>query len=310
MRKHLPGSFHLHPDVSNAIARGLPIVALESAVITHGLPRPLNHELALEMEEILRQRGICPATVAVINGKFTIGLTPEELEQLSEDESAIKINLRNIGIALSQRLNGGTTVAATLFAAKTTGIKVFATGGIGGVHRGNSLDISSDLNALEECPVLVVCAGAKAILDLPATLEALETRGIPVIGYRTDEFPAFYSRESGLKLDFNASSAEMIAEIAEAHWQIGSQQAVLVGNPIPAENALNSQYLTTAIEEAVKTAELAGIHGTPLTPYLLERLNQATSGESLKANVALLKNNAVLAAEIARHLYPSGVVSY
>ena len=310
MRNHIPESFRLHHDVSNAIARDLPIVALESAVITHGLPRPVNLELALEMEEILRQRDICPATVALINGKIAIGLTTEELVRLSEDESAIKINPRNIGIAISQEFTGGTTVAATLMAAKTAGITVFATGGIGGVHRGNSFDVSADLNALEESPVLVVCAGAKAILDLPATLESLETRGIPVIGYRTDEFPAFYTRESGLKLDYNASSAEMIAAIARAHWQMGSQRAVLVGNPIPAEYALNAQAITKAIEEAVKGAELAGIHGTSLTPYLLARLNQATSGESLKANVALLKNNAILAAEIARFFYPSGIVSY
>ena len=309
-KNRLPNSFRLHADVSHALTNGAPIVALESAVITHGLPRPTNYTLALEMEEILRQRGVTPATIALIDGKMVIGATAEELERLSQDEAAIKVNPRNIGIGISRELSGGTTVAATLFAARAAGIKVFATGGIGGVHRGNPFDVSADLNALAECPVIVVCAGAKAILDLPATVESLETRGIPVLGYQTDQFPAFYTRDSDLGVDFNAGSAKEIFEIAQSHWKSGSQRAVLVGNPIPRESEVDSGLISNAIEEARLIAERMGIHGPSLTPFLLNKLNEVTSGKSLSANIALLKNNATLAAEIAAYFGHFNLVSY
>ncbi len=310
MKLHLPESFRMHPDVGYALSHGKPVVALESAVITHGLPRPVNLELALMMESIIREQGAIPATVAMLDGVMVIGVANDELTRLAESNTVVKVSPRNIGIGISQKLSGGTTVAATLFAARTAGIRVFATGGIGGVHRGNPFDVSADLTELAQSPVIVVCAGAKAILDLPATLEALETRGVPVLGYQTNDFPAFYTRISGLGVDFRMESAQDAYEVARAHWDAGSRSAVLVCNPIPAESELDKVRIDDAIDKAVESARRKGINSAALTPYLLEKLNQATSGKSLKANLALLQNNARLAAEIAGFFARSNLVTY
>ncbi len=310
MRINISDPFRLHPDVSFALSRNKAVVALESAVITHGLPRPVNLELARELESIIRDRAVTPATIALLDGKFSIGLTDEELEQLAGEAEFSKISLRNMGIGIARGLSGGTTVAATLAVASAIGIQVFATGGIGGVHRGSNFDISADLNALADHPVVVVCAGAKAILDLPATLEALESRGVPVLGYRTDNFPAFYSRNSGLPIDCRVEGAEEACQVARAHWSAGNRSAILVCNPIPEEDALDGGFLESVINEAVIAAELEGIGGAGLTPYLLEKVAYATEGKSLEANLALLRNNARLAAEIAGYFARSDVVTF
>lgn len=310
MKLSLPESFRIHPDVAYALTTGKPVVALESAVITHGLPRPTNLELAQSMEALIRVQGVTPATIAFIEGKIVVGASESEIAHLAEDDTAIKINPRNIGIAISRGASGGTTVAATLFAASAAGIKVFATGGIGGVHRGNAFDVSADLNELARNPVIVVCAGAKAILDLPTTLENLETRGVPVLGYQTDDFPAFYTRTSGLSVDHRVENAREVYEIATAHWQAGCRSAVLVCNPIPTEDALDKTRIDDAIDKAVESARRKGISGIAVTPFLLEKLNKATSGKSMQANLALLKNNARLAAEIAGCFGRSNLVTF
>jgi len=310
MRINIPDKFRLHPEVSFALSRKKAIVALESAVITHGLPRPVNLELAREMERIIRDQAVTPATIALLDGKFSIGLTDVELEQLAGEAEFSKISLRNMGIGIARGFSGGTTVAATLAVASGVGIQVFATGGIGGVHRGSNFDVSADLNAMAAHPVVVVCAGAKAILDLPATLEALESRGVPVLGYRTDDFPAFYSRNSGLPIDCRIESAEEAYQVARAHWAAGNHSTILVCNPIPEEDALDGMNLDLVINEAVIAAELEGIGGAGLTPYLLEKVARATEGKSLQANLALLKNNARLAAEIAGYFATSDLVTF
>ena len=310
MKLHLPESFRIHPDVGYALSHGKPVVALESAVITHGLPRPVNLELARSMENIIREQGAIPATISMIDGMMVIGTSHDELNLLAENDAIIKISPRNIGVAISQKLSGGTTVAATLIAARTAGIRVFATGGIGGVHRGNPSDVSADLNELAHSPVVVICAGVKAILDIPATLEALETRGVPVFGYRTDDFPAFYTRKSGLSVDFRLETARDAHEIARAHWDAGCTSSLLVCNPIPAEDELDKARIDDAIDKAVESARREGITGAALTPFLLDKLNKATSGKSLKANLALLENNARLAAEIAGFFARSNLVTY
>ncbi len=299
MNLHLPSVYKILPDVALALSKGTGVVALESAVITHGLPRPVNRELADELEIIIRENGITPATMALIDGKISVGITRDELIALANNEQTVKVSSRMIGIAVAQNLSGGTTVAATLVAAHTAGIQVFATGGIGGVHRGQAFDISADLDELARRPVIVVCAGAKAILDLPATLEALETRGVPVLGYQTEDFPAFYSRSSGLKVDMSIDSPEQAAQIARAHWEAGNHSAVLVCNPLPEDKALDPQKINQAIEKAISEAETRGISGSALTPFLLEKVGKISKGESLQANLTLLKNNARLAARIA-----------
>lgn len=299
MKQHLPSVYRLLPDVTLALTKGTGVVALESAVITHGLPRPVNRELADELEIIIRENGITPATIALIDGSISVGITRDELFTLADDEKAVKVSSRMMGIAAAKKLSGGTTVAATLVAAHTAGIQVFATGGIGGIHRGHSFDISADLEELARRPVIVVCAGAKAILDLPATLEALETRGIPVLGYQTEDFPAFYSPSSGLKTDLRIDSPEQASEIATTHWKAGNHSAVLVCNPLPEDQALDAEKINQAIEEAVKEAEAQGISGSALTPFLLDKVGKISKGESLQANLALLRNNARLAARIA-----------
>lgn len=290
------------PEITRALDLGAPVVALESTVITHGLPRPQNLELAREMEKQVRDHGATPATIALLDGKIRIGLSDTELVRLSESDSTLKVSHRDFATAIVKKADGGTTVAGTMFAAHMAGIKVFATGGIGGVHKENPFDISTDLRSLAEIPVIVVCAGAKAILDLPATLEYLETLGVPVVGYQTDEFPAFYSRESGLNVSVRLDSPKEIAEFAKAHWNLGMRSGVLVANPIPEAESIPRSEMEPIIARASVEAMEKEIHGQALTPFLLSRIGELTGGKSLKANLALLLNNAHLAAEIAREV--------
>lgn len=278
----------------------LPIVALESTVITHGLPRPRNLKLAQDMERAVQDEGATPATIAFLDGQLHIGLSNVELERLANEDNAIKVGPRDFATVMVNKKNGGTTVAGTMLACKQANIKVFATGGIGGVHRESSFDISADLQALATIPMIVVCAGAKAILDLPATLEYLETTGVPVVGYGVDEFPAFYSRESGLDVSVRLDSAEEIVEFANVHWKTGLQSAVLVTNPVPMGEAIAKSEMEPLIKKASKEAKEKGIHGKEVTPFLLQRINELTNGKSMRANLALLLNNARLAAQIAR----------
>ncbi|MCC6500665.1 MAG: pseudouridine-5'-phosphate glycosidase [Anaerolineales bacterium] len=287
-------------DVKRAMRANLPLVALESTVITHGLPRPQNLQLARDMERAVREEGATPATIAFLDGELHIGLNENELERLSNEKEPYKVGPRDFATVIVEEACGGTTVAGTMLACKHAGIKVFATGGIGGVHRESSFDISADLQALATMPMIVVCAGAKAILDLPATLEYLETMGVPVVGYKTDDFPAFYSRESGLEVSVKIESPEDIVEFARAHWGTGLQSAVLVTNPLPAGEAIAKSEMEPLIEKASKEAQEKGIHGKEVTPFLLQRINELTKGKSMRANLALLLNNARLAAHIAR----------
>jgi|SRR5688572_8639514 len=292
-------------EVEQAIHQLLPIVGLESTVLTHGLPRPQNLQLARDMEHAVREEGATPATIAFLDGRLKIGLNDSELERLASENGAYKVGPRDFATAITRKANGGTTVAGTMLACKHTNIKVFATGGIGGVHRESSFDISADLQALATIPMIVVCAGAKAILDLPATLEYLETLSIPVIGYGTDEFPAFYSRESGLDVSVNLDNSQDIVEFAKAHWNAGLGSAVLVANPVPLADAIPKSEMEPIIERASKEAKEKHIHGQALTPFLLQRISELTNGKSMRANLSLLLNNARLAAQIASALRAS-----
>ena len=276
------------------------LVALESTVITHGLPRPQNLELARSMEKVVRENGAVPATIAIVDGKIRIGLTEAELERLANEKHVRKISRRDFATAILNKECGGTTVAGTMFAAYRAGIRVFATGGIGGVHEISTLDISTDLQALADTPMIVVCAGAKAILDLAATLEYLETMAVPVIGYGTDEFPAFYSRHSGLQVSARLDSPKAVVAFAKTHWGLGMKSALLVCQPLPVDDEIPQEKINGAIQQARQEAHDQDIHGQPLTPFLLARLSELTGGESLKANLKLLLNNARLAAQIAR----------
>ncbi len=300
MTKYLPETYSLSRGLIQAQQVETPIVALESAVITHGLPIPQNIELARDLEAEVRQEGAMPATIALLQGKIRVGLTDEELETLGHMTDTRKISLRDFGIALAGGMSGGTTVAATLLVAGMAGIRVFATGGIGGVHRGAPFDVSADLPQLAQSQLVVVCAGAKAILDLPATREYLETQGIPVIGYQTDEFPAFFTRRSGLPVDQQVSNPQDVAQIAWRSWEAGVSSAVLLVVPPPEDAAMPAEPMEKAIQAAVQEAEKRGIHGAETTPYLLRRVNELTGGMSLRANLALLKNNARVAAQVAR----------
>ena len=299
---NLPPHFILHPDVTRALTEGRPIVALESAVITHGLPRPENLELARSLEHEISELNAVPATIAMLDGKIHIGLDPAELDRLACEENTRKISRRDFGMAIARGECGGTTVCGTLIAARAVGIQVFATGGIGGVHRDTRFDISADLPELGRSPLVVVCAGAKAILDLPNTLEYLETAGVPVVGYQTAEFPAFYSLSSGLKVNLNAQTPAEIAAVARAQWSIGIESAVLVANPPPAESAIPAGEIQAVIEQALAEAKSQGIRGAAVTPFLLARVSQLSHGASMQTNLALLRNNARLAALIAREL--------
>jgi pseudouridine-5'-phosphate glycosidase len=287
------------PEVSRAFKNHSPVVALESTVITHGLPYPQNIQLARDMESTVRKAGAVPATIALLDGKIRIGLTDQELNRLAQSKLNMKVSRRDLSTAIVKRASGGTTVAATMHIASHAGIRVFATGGIGGVHKESSFDISTDLHTLADTAIIVVCAGAKAILDLPATLEYLETVGVPVIGYKTEEFPAFYSRESGLKVNLRLDSPQAIAEFWRTHKALVMVNAVLVANPIPEADAIPRSEIEPIIAKASREAHEKKIHGQALTPYLLQRVNELTGNKSLRANLALLLNNGRLAAQIA-----------
>jgi pseudouridine-5'-phosphate glycosidase len=289
------------PEVSDTLASGSAVVALESTIITHGMPYPQNLQMAGEVEAIVRAAGATPATVALMDGQVRVGLASADLQQLAETGMrAAKASRRDVAALLTSRATAGTTVATTMQAADMSGIQLFATGGIGGVHRGAELsfDISADLEELSRTPVAVVCAGAKAILDLPKTLEVLETKGVPVIGYGTDDFPAFWTRSSGLKADRRLDTPEAVADLLETHFSLGLG-GVLIGNPIPDADAMDPAYISMMIERALKDADAAGVSGKATTPYLLKRIFELTEGKSLVSNIALVKNNARVAAEIA-----------
>lgn len=305
-------------------------LALESTVISHGLPYPQNLETARELEATARARGVEPKTIAVLRGEIKVGLSEAELERLAKARDVMKLARRDIASAIANKRNGATTVSATMFLAHRAGIRVFATGGIGGVHRVSKqnsiisaqtqenlttgdwlltapMDISADLIELASTPVAVVCAGAKAILDLPATLEYLETHGVPVLGFQTDEFPAFYSRSSGLRVPVCVDSAEHAARIIKAHWELGNTNGVLVCVPIPRGDEISREVIEPFIEHALREAEEKKITGGAVTPFVLARIAELTEGKSVRANVALLKNNVAVAADIAKELQVSGV---
>ena len=293
----------IHPDVEDAIKDKKPIVALESTIISHGMPYPKNVETALMVEETVRSNGAIPATIAIINGRLKVGLTNEEIEFLATNEEIKKVSRRDLAITIAQKQSGSTTVASTMIIANFAKIVVFATGGIGGVHRGgeNTLDISADLEELANTNVCVVCAGAKAILDLGLTLEYLETKGVPVIGYKTSELPAFYSSESGFDVDYKIDSTLEIAEILKTKWSLSIDGGVLVTNPIPVGFELETSIMNEAINQAIIEADNENITGKKITPFLLSKVNEITQGKSLDANIKLIQNNADLAAKIALH---------
>ena len=291
----------IRPEVAAAINCGGPIVALESTVISHGLPRPHNLETAHRMEAAVRKEGAVPATVGLLNGRLIVGLAHEEIELLASAKTVHKVSRRDLSAVLQSRKPGATTVAATILIASQAGISVFATGGIGGVHRGvqDTLDISADLVELARTPVAVVCAGAKIILDLPRTLELLETLGVPVVGFRTSSFPAFYVRESGLNLDLRVESAEEAARLMSIQWQLGLSSGIVFCNPPPESCALDRTQTESLIQAALIAANSEGIQGKAVTPYLLSHLSKASGGATLKANMDLLVSNASAAAQIA-----------
>lgn len=290
-------------ETKAGLQTGKPIVALESTVLTHGLPRPQNLKLAHDMEQAVREQGATPATIGFLDGVLHAGLSDAELERLANEVNTYKVGPRDFATVIAKKLCGGTTVAGTMLASQHAKLKVFATGGIGGVHRDAPFDISADLQALASIPMIVVCAGAKAILDLPATLEYLETMSVPVVGYGTDEFPAFYSHESGLDVSVRLDTPQQIVDFARAHWDAGLHSAVLVTNPVPETEAISKSEMEPYIEQANREAHAQGVHGKALTPFLLPRISELTGGKSMRANLALLLNNARLAAQIARAYY-------
>ena len=291
-------------EVLRARQQNSPIVALESTVITHGLPKPQNLSLAQDMEQIIREENATPATIAVMDGKVQAGLNPYQLETLANTDNAVKVSLRDFATAIARRQPGGTTVAGTMFIAQQVGISVFATGGIGGVHKEAGLDISTDLQALSSIPIIVVCAGAKSILNLPATLEYLETMGVPVVGYGTDKFPEFYSVGKDLPVSVRFDTPEEVVRFAKTHWDLGLKSAVLVCQPLPADLAISADeiapFLKKASDEVIQMQKDHKITGQQVTPYELTRVSSLTHGKSLIANLELLKNNARLAARLAR----------
>lgn len=292
----------IHPEVQAAIESKQPVVALESTIISHGMPFPQNMETALQVEQIVRDAGAIPATIAIIDGQFKVGLTPKQIEHLGRSgRKIVKASRRDIPYLIANKIDGATTVASTMIAAKMAGIRVFATGGIGGVHRGasTSFDISADLQELAKTNVAVVCAGIKAILDLGLTLEYLETHGVPVLGYQTKELPAFYTRKSGFKVDYQVNTAAALATFLTTKWDMDLEGGVVIANPIPEDKQLDYNLMTTAISQAIKEANSLGIKGKESTPFLLSKVKELTAGESLVSNIELVYNNARLAAEIA-----------
>ncbi len=304
MIENLDKYLDIKEEVKEGLKAGKAVVALESTIIAHGMPYPQNIETAIEIEEILRDKGVIPATIAIIDGKIKIGLSKEEIEYLGQSEEVAKVSRRDFPVVLARKKDGATTVAATMIAAKMAGIKVFVTGGIGGVHRGanKSFDISADLNELKETSVAVIAAGAKSILDIGLTLEKLESFGVPVLSYKTEEFPAFYSQKSGYKSDYKVDSALDAAKIIKAKWESGLEGGLLLANPVPKEDEIEFDFINKKIEQAVKEAEEKDISGKELTPFLLDRIKEITDGKSLETNIALVRNNALVGAEVAKEL--------
>lgn len=292
---------HIKPEVQTALDQGRGVVALESTIITHGMPWPDNRNTAMSVEQAIRDTGALPATIAVLNGRITVGLNSEELDQLAKAQTVMKLSRADLAMAVSRNAMGSTTVAATMIIAHLAGIRVFATGGIGGVHQGAeySFDVSADLQELSRTAVTVICAGAKAILDLPKTLEVLETLGVPVLTYQQDELPAFWSRESGLPSPLRVNSVAEIANFMQARQSLNLNGGVLVANPVPAEHEIPRNEMLDLIKQAVDESSQAGITGKAVTPWLLGRLNELSQGRSLSSNQALIKNNATLAGELA-----------
>jgi pseudouridylate synthase len=292
----------LSTEVKDALNDNHAVVALESTLITHGLPQPTNFETAEAMERRVREEGAIPATICMFSGTFHVGLSEQELRDLAAAKSPVKISRKDIAYAIANKKDGGTTVSGTMEVANASGIKVFATGGIGGVHRGHYADTSADLPTLAQLPMIVVCSGAKAILDMPSTKEKLETYGVPVLGYQTDELPAFYSVHSGISVDRRVDTPQEIAAIARAQWEFGLRTALLVTVPVPAQDEIPADEVGEAIDQALAEAEAKGIHGPATTPFLLEKVANITKGRSMAANLSLLKNNARIAGKIAKAL--------
>jgi pseudouridylate synthase len=292
---------NIHPEVAQALAQGQPVVALESTIIAHGMPYPQNVQTALEVEGVIRAHGAVPATIAVLEGKICIGLSREQIEALGSATDVMKLSRRDLALAVSSGKPGATTVAATMICAALAGIEVFVTGGIGGVHRGAELsfDISADLQELAHTNVAVVCAGAKSILDLPLTLEYLETHGVPVISLEQSNFAAFFSRDSGLKADVRMDSVQEQARFIRTKWQLGMQGGFVISNPVPAESEIPVAKINAIIDQALQDAGVQGIEGKATTPFLLKRINELTQGASLVTNIALVKNNARVGALLA-----------
>jgi len=299
VKASLPAWLQVHPEVREALESRRPVVALESAVITHGLPRPINLELAKRMEAEVRKAGGIPATTAVLGGVVRLGVTADELEAFALDLQAEKVSRRDLAPARSGGQSGGTTVSAAIYIAAAAGVRILATGGIGGVHRGPGGDVSADLPELSRTPVGVVCSGAKAILDLPRTLEWLETGAVLVVGYQTSEFPAFYAQGSGLSVSTRVETPPEAAQLLRSHWELGPASGALICVPCPAADALPKEEVEQAVSEAEQESGARGVRGPALSPFLLNRLAELTSGRALKANLALLRNNARVAAEIA-----------
>ena len=292
----------LSPEVAAAKAAGKPVVALESTIISHGMPYPQNVETALRVEQTIRDNGAVPATIAIIGGQLKAGCTPEEIEYLGKKgQAVIKASRRDLPVLSARKEDGATTVTTTMIIAALAGIKIFATGGIGGVHRGaqQTFDISADLEELAQTPVMVICAGAKSILDLGLTLEYLETKGVPVIGYQTEELPAFYTRHSGFKVDYRIDTPEELAAAFKAKIDCGLKGGMLVTNPIPEQYSMPKDIIDAAIDKAIREMDAAGIHGKQCTPFLLAKVKDLTGGDSLAANIQLVLNNARLAAQTA-----------
>ncbi len=301
-QKHLARYLEISKEVEEAISQNDAVVALESTIIAHGMPYPKNIETALEIENIIREQGAVPATIGIIDGKIKVGLNREEIEFLGKSKDVLKVSRRDMPIVIAEKKNGATTVAGTMIAANLAGIKIFVTGGIGGVHRGaeNSFDISADLEELKKTSTAVIAAGAKSILDIGLTLERLETFGVPVLGYQTDEFPAFYSRKSGFKCDAALKSPEHAAEILNAKWNLGLEGGVLIANPVPEQSEIPYADMNEKIGLALFEAKRKNIDGKELTPFLLDYIKEITEGRSLKTNIALVKSNAEVGAKIAQ----------
>lgn len=292
-------------EVKEALEQGRPVVALESTIISHGMPYPQNVQTALEVERIIRANGAVPATIAVIGGRLRAGLSAEEIDYLGKrGREVTKVSRRDLAVVCSRGMDGATTVTTTMIIANMAGIEVFATGGVGGVHRGaeTTMDISADLEELASTPVMVICAGAKSILDLGLTLEFLETRGVPVLGYQTDELPAFYTRHSGFGVDYRVDTPEELAQIFHTKREMGLKGGILVGNPIPEEYSMDKATIDNAIERALAEADAQGIHGKDTTPFLLAKVSELTGGDSLESNIRLVYNNVALGAQVATAL--------